>query len=179
MMEARTTRPDQPTSPLDLDLRFHVRRRSGAKPDRKRIRAVCEAALRGEGVTGPVILTITVVDDEEIRQVNQQYRGIDKATDVLSFPLIEADDGERDETGEFKLPPDFPRELGDVIVSYPRAVAQAHEYGHAVSRELAYLIVHGVLHIMGHDHEAPDEQVVMRAREEAALLVAGLTRDAE
>ncbi|MCC7372112.1 MAG: rRNA maturation RNase YbeY [Chloroflexi bacterium] len=167
---------DAPQTPtLNLDLRFHVRRKSGAKPDRRRIRAVCEAALRGEGVSGPVVLTVTLVDDEEIRQINQQHRGIDKATDVLSFPLLEADD---EADGRFLLPPDVPRELGDVIVSYPRAVEQAEEYGHSVERELAYLIVHGVLHIMGHDHEAPDEQATMRAREEAALLVAGLTRDA-
>lgn len=165
--------PETPT--LDLDLRFHVRRKSGAKPDRRRIRAVCEAALRGEGVSGPVVLTVTLVDDEEIRQINQQHRGIDKATDVLSFPLLEADD-EADQ--QFLLPPDVPRELGDVVVSYPRAVEQAEEYGHSVERELAYLIVHGVLHIMGHDHEELDEQAVMREREEAALLVAGLTRDA-
>lgn len=165
--------PETPT--LDLDLRFHVRRKSGAKPDRRRIRAVCEAALRGEGVSGPVVLTVTLVDDEEIRQINQQHRGIDKATDVLSFPLLEADD-EADQ--QFLLPPDVPRELGDVVVSYPRAVEQAEEYGHSVERELAYLIVHGVLHIMGHDHEKLDEQAVMREREEAALLVAGLTRDA-
>ena len=65
------------------------------------------------------------------------------------------------------------RELGDVIVSYPRAVAQAEEYGHSVERELAYLVVHGVLHILGHDHEMPDEQAVMRAREEAALAASG------
>lgn len=162
--------------PLDLDLRFHVRRKSGAKPDRTRLRSVCEAALRGEGVTGPVVLTITLVDDEEIRQVNQQHRGIDKATDVLSFPLIAGSDDTSD--GTFALPPGTPRELGDVVVSYPRAVAQADEYGHSVERELAYLIVHGVLHILGHDHEERDEQAIMRAREEAALLVAGLTRDA-
>jgi probable rRNA maturation factor len=61
-------------------------------------------------------------------------------------------------------------------VSYPRAVAQADEYGHAVERELAYLVVHGVLHILGHDHERPEEQAIMRAREEAALAVVGLTR---
>ncbi len=160
--------------PLDLDARFHVRRKSGAKPDRKRIRAACEAALAGEGVTGPVVLTITLVDDDEIRQINLQHRNIDKATDVLSFPLIDESDGSL----AFALPPGVPRELGDVIVSYPRAVAQAEEYGHSVERELAYLIVHGVLHIMGHDHEVPEEQAVMREREEAARVAVGLTREA-
>jgi probable rRNA maturation factor len=159
-----------PPAPLDLDLRFHVRRRSGARPDRRALRAVCAAALAGEGVTGSVLLTLTLVDDEEIHTINLQHRGVDRPTDVLSFPLI-------DGTDAFALPPDVPRELGDVVVSYPRAVAQAEEYGHSVERELAYLVVHGVLHILGHDHEIPAEQEVMRAREEAALRVVGLVRE--
>jgi probable rRNA maturation factor len=160
------------TEPLVLDLRFHVRRRSGARPDRAALREVCVAALTSEGVTGPVVLTLTLVDDDEIREINREHRGIDRATDVLSFSLVEG-------TDEFALPPGVPRELGDVIVSYPRALAQAEEYGHSVSRELAYLVVHGVLHILGHDHEIPAEQAIMRAREEAALALVGLTREAE
>jgi probable rRNA maturation factor len=125
--------------------------------------------VAGEGVSGSVVLTVTFVDDAEIHEINRQHRGIDRPTDVLSFPLVDESDG-------FALPPDAPRELGDVIVSYPRAVAQAEEYGHSVEREVAYLVVHGVLHILGHDHEIPAEQAVMREREEAALLVAGLVR---
>ncbi len=158
-------------APLELDLRFHVRRRSGARPDRRLLRAVCAAALAGEGVTGPVVLTVTLVDDDEIREINRQHREIDRPTDVLSFPLV-------DDVTAFALPPGVPRELGDVVISYPRTVAQAEEYGHSVQRELAYLVVHGVLHIMGHDHEVPEEQAAMRAREEAALAVVGLTRSA-
>jgi probable rRNA maturation factor len=157
-------------APLALDLRFHVRRKSGARPDRQPLRAVCAAALRGEGVTGPVVLTLTLVDDDEIREINRQHRDVDRPTDVLSFPLV-------DGTDSFPLPPGAPRELGDVIVSYPRAVAQADEYGHSVDRELAYLVVHGVLHILGHDHEVPAEQAIMRAREESALAVVGLIRE--
>ena len=158
-----------PAAPLDLDLRFHVRRKSGARPNRPTLRKVCAAALAGEGVTGPVIVTLTLVDDDEIREINRRHRRIDRPTDVLSFPLI-------DGTGGFALPPGAPRELGDVVVSYPRAVAQAEEYGHTVEREVAYLVVHGVLHILGHDHEDPAEQAIMRAREEAALEVVGLVR---
>jgi probable rRNA maturation factor len=156
---------------LDLELRFHVRRKSGARPDRKKLREVCAAALEGEGVTGPVLLTVTLVDDDEIQAINREHRGIDRSTDVLSFSLVE-------DREPFALPPGTRRELGDVIVSYPHAVAQADEYGHSVARELAYLVVHGVLHILGHDHEIPAEQAQMRAREEAALLRVGLTRDA-
>jgi probable rRNA maturation factor len=156
---------------LELDLRVHVRRRSGARPDRQKLREVCRAVLVNEGVTGSVILTLTLVDDEEIRQINNQHRGIDRTTDVLSFSLVESSEG-------FALPPGVPRELGDVVVSYPRAVAQAEEFGHSVERELAYLVVHGLLHILGHDHEVPAEQAVMRAREEAALDLVGLVRPA-
>jgi len=155
--------------PLDLDLRFHVRRRSGARPDRAALRAVSAAAIAGEGVTGPVLLTLTLVDDDEIHAINRQHRGVDRPTDVLSFPLV-------DGTDAFALPPGAPRELGDIVVSYPRAVVQAEEYGHSVERELAYLVVHGVLHVLGHDHEVPEEQAVMREREEAALAVVGLVR---
>jgi probable rRNA maturation factor len=115
------------------------------------------------------VLTLTLVDDDEIHQLNRQHRDVDRPTDVLSFPLM-------DGTDSFALPPGVPRELGDVVVSYPRAVAQAEEYGHSVERELAYLVVHGVLHILGHDHEVPAERSVMRAREEAALAVVGLLR---
>lgn len=164
-----TAEPGFLEAALDLDLRFRVRRKSGARPDRKTLRAVCAAALAGEGISGSVRLTLTLVDDDEIRQINREHRGIDRATDVLSFSLVEGLD-------DFALPPGMPRELGDVVVSYPRAVAQAEEYGHSVERELAYLVVHGVLHILGHDHEVPEEQAVMRAREEAALAVVGLTR---
>ena len=167
---------DRPSaSALDLDLRVHVRRESGARPDRQTLRAVCAAALEGEGVTGPVVLTLTLVDDDEIRAINRQHRAIDRPTDVLSFSLVE---GEQNGADAFALPPGAPRELGDVVVSYPRAVAQAEEYGHSVERELAYLVVHGVLHILGHDHEDPAEQAVMRAREEAALALVGLVRSA-
>lgn len=156
-------------APLDLEVSFHVRRRSGAKLNRRDLRAVCTAAVEGEGIDGLALLTVTFVDDDEIQQINVQHRGINSPTDVLSFPLVDASVG-------FALPPDAPRELGDVIVSYPRAVAQAEEYGHSVQREVAYLVVHGVLHILGHDHEVPAEQATMRQREEAALAVAGLLR---
>ncbi|MCC6176551.1 MAG: rRNA maturation RNase YbeY [Chloroflexi bacterium] len=161
---------DETGAPLSLDLRFHVRRKSGARPDRPTIRRACEAALRGEGIEGPVVLTITLVDDAEIQALNAEHRQIDRPTDVLSFPLAD------ERAADFVLPPGLPRELGDVVVSYPQAVAQAEEYGHSVARELTYLIVHGLLHILGHDHEQPDEQMTMRAREEAAMTAVNLSR---
>jgi probable rRNA maturation factor len=158
------------TGQLRLDLRVRVRRRSGARPDRLALKAACAATLAAEGLDGDLLLTVTFVDDAEIQTINAEHRGIDRPTDVLSFSLVD------DPDPSFATPPGEPRELGDVIVSFPRAVAQAEEYGHSVEREVAYLVVHGLLHILGYDHELPDEQGDMRAREEAALATIGLTR---
>jgi probable rRNA maturation factor len=161
--------------PLRLDLRFRVRRRSGARPDRPALRAACIAVLTNEGISGDVLLTITFVDEAEIQAINAEHRGIDRVTDVLSFSLISPVD---DEPADFALPSDQPRELGDIIICYQRAIEQAEEYGHSVAREVTYLTVHGLLHILGYDHEVPEEQAEMRVREEAALAVVGLTRQA-
>lgn len=165
--------PRDPEQALDVELRFHVRRASGARPDRRRLRDLCRAVLTGEGVVGHVGLTILLVDDVEIGRLNLRHRGIDAATDVLSFPLTVAGSLE---VPPFAVPPNHVIELGDVVVSHPRAVAQAAAYGHSVDRELGYLIAHGVLHILGHDHEEEAERAIMRAREEEALGTVGLTR---
>ena len=111
---------------------------------------------------------IHLVGDRTIRELNSQHRAMDRATDVLSFPLHDGTD--------FALPPDEMVHLGDVVVSYPRAVEQASEFGHSVEREVAYLVAHGVLHVLGYDHEQEDQQRAMRAKEEEALEPLGLTR---
>lgn len=103
-----------------------------------------------------------------MRDLNRTQRGLDEPTDVLSFPL-------RDPTGlRFVLPPDQPIHLGDVVVSYPRALQQAHESGHSLQRELSYLVAHGVLHLLGYDHEVESDRKRMREREERALTTIGL-----
>ena len=91
----------------------------------------------------------------------------------LSFPLLP---DLQPEAPEFVLPPDAPRHVGDVLISYERAVAQAAEYGHSVEREVCYLLAHGILHLLGHDHQEEAERARMREREEAALRPLGLTR---
>lgn len=163
--------PDEPPGP-ELDLRIRVRRATGARPDRATLRRICENVLRGEGVAGPACLTLAVVTDEEIHAINRRHRGVDRPTDVLSFSLV---DPTVDQRG-FVTPPDQPTELGDIVVSYARVLAQAEEYEHSPERELAYLVAHGLLHILGHDHEAEEERAVMREREEAALRPLGLVR---
>ncbi len=123
---------------------------------------------------------LSVVNDDEIACLNARHRGIEGPTDVLSFPLDPPPRaGARADGGEpptFVSPPRRRRELGDVVVSYERVLAQAREYGHSAGRELAYLIAHGLLHLLGHDHEVEGERAVMREREEAALAEVGLTR---
>jgi len=112
-------------------------------------------------------LGLHLVRDETIRSLNREHRARDARTDVLSFPLYEAG---------FVLPPGEPVHLGDVVIAYSRAVEQARELGHSVDREIGYLTAHGVLHILGYDHEHEPDQVLMRAKEEEALRPLGLTR---
>jgi probable rRNA maturation factor len=167
--------PRTETSPRDnqgppVDVCIRVRRGLGARIDRPRVRLLCQAVLRGEGWTEQARLSIRICDDGEIRRLNKEHRQIDRPTDVLSFSLVVPTEQ------EFPLPPGEAWELGDIVVSYPRAVAQATEYGHSTERELAYLIAHGLLHVLGHDHDEADERREMRAREEAALATVGLSR---
>jgi probable rRNA maturation factor len=156
-----------------LSLRLELRNAVGAPVDPGLLRKVARRALGPEGLVGPHLLAVHLLDDEGLREVNLAQRGIDAPTDVLSFPLLP-----RLQPGEhqFALPPDAPHHLGDVLVSYDRASAQAAEYGHSVERELCYLLVHGVLHLLGYDHVVADEQRLMRQKEEAVLGPLGLAR---
>lgn len=110
------------------------------------VRRAVNAALRYEDFRRPCEVSVTFTDDEAIRALNAEYRNIDRSTDVLSFPLFDDDfdDGEK-------------AALGDVIMSLERADAQAREYGHSLEREVAFLTVHSVLHLLGYDHETSEE----------------------
>lgn len=139
--------------------------------DSELIERAVQAVLSSEEVTGAVGVSILVTNDEELHRLNRDFRGVDAPTDVLSF----GDDG--DEGTTFVYAPDAPRYLGDIAVSFERVLAQADEYGHSVQRELAYLVAHGVLHLLGYDHErGPEDAAEMRQREEAAMTVLGLVR---
>lgn len=123
-----------------------------------------------EGLPDELVIGLTFCDDEAIRSINNEYRGINRATDVLSFPLYERDD--EIELLEGELAP-----FGDIVLSVPHAQAQAAEYGHSVEREVCYLIVHGLMHLAGYDHIEPEDKVEMRAAEEALLNAVGVTRE--
>ena len=106
---------------------------------------------------------ITIVTDEEIHQLNRDYRGVDRPTDVLSFALDEGDEEPEIIAGEGE------HLLGDIIISAPTALAQAEEFGHGIKREITYLAVHGILHLLGYDHMVEEDKRVMREQEEAVL----------
>ena len=127
----------------------------------ERLRMIVEAVLRHERATGGV--TVVITDDHGIQALNRDFLGRDTATDVLAF-------GAQEETEPgFVSAPEAGDYLGDVIVSYPRAVAQAAEQGHSAGEELALLVVHGVLHLLGYDHATEEERAIMWARQEAIL----------
>lgn len=127
-------------------------------------------------------LNVTFTDDEEIHAVNQEYRNIDRATDVLSFPALEFE-----EPGDFsKIVPEDPDcfdmetgelILGDIMISLDHAHAQAEEYGHSFRREIAFLITHSLLHLSGYDHETEEERKVMEDLQEEILSGLGITRE--
>lgn len=135
------------------------------------IRRACIAVLAEEGFTSPAEVDVSFVDDEQIKKLNTEFRSIENSTDVLSFPLGE--DGVYDEN-----PATGAKLLGDVIISVEHAVRQAAEYGHSLQREMAFLTVHSMLHLLGYDHvESEKDSEIMREKEEAVLIKMGLSRE--
>ena len=127
------------------------------------LRAIARQVLAAEGVAGPAHVGIVVGDDETVRELNQRFLGLDEPTDVLSFGLAAADEA------PFALPPEEEASLGEVVIAYPMALRQAEEAGRAVGAEMAHLLVHGLLHLLGYDHERPEDEGTMRQREEEIL----------
>lgn len=135
----------------------------------KLIEKVISEALRYEGVNDNTEVSVTIVDNEEIRKINNKFRNIDRATDVLSFPLIDFDNE--------SLPDDGSKiYLGDIIISIERAKEQAKEYGHSIDREIGFLTAHSMLHLLGYDHMVPEEEKEMFAKQEEILNNLGLRR---
>ncbi len=143
----------------------------------EQIRRAVLAALEGEEVDVPCVVEVCVTDDGGIRQTNLDTRGVDRPTDVLSFPMFELEPGEKPRA-EWAEPDTDKVPLGDMMLSLERARAQAEEFGHSPEREVCYLAVHSVLHLLGYDHldEGP-MKARMRQREEAILGKLGITRE--
>ena len=140
------------------------------------IRKVIRTALAAEGVDFPCEIDVRLTDDREIHAINRETRQVDRPTDVLSFPAFDLRPGEL--PGQSDADPGTGRvPLGDMVISMEHVAAQAREYGHSARRELAYLVTHSVLHLLGYDHldEGPQKRQ-MRSREEAILAELGIGR---
>lgn len=136
-----------------------------------------ETAGRVLGIPEPFEVSVTALGEDEMKAMNREFRGIDRVTDVLSFPLLEF------ENGQAKISPaDFSGGallIGDIVLCVPRCAAQAEEFGHSFLRELCYLTAHSMAHLWGYDHMEAGEKAAMREKEEEIMRGAGLSRGGE
>ena len=152
--------------------------------DEELVRLLERAVAVGlENTGGPrdVQVSVLLVDDEAILAMNQEYRNVDRSTDVLSFPMLEyRDDGIDDEQLVHDTDPETGEVmLGDIVISLETALRQAGEYGHGIRREVAFLAVHGLMHLRGYDHDDEDDRRLMRDKEEEIMGLLGLLRSRE
>lgn len=127
-----------------------------------------------------IVVDVRYVDENKIKEINAFTRGVDKVTDVLSFPLIDNPCNQPIDEEHYPFGVDFETgeiSLGDIVICKDVAKKQAEEYGHSYDRELAYLFTHAVFHLLGFDHETEEDKAVMRKNEEAVLSKLGITRD--
>ena len=129
------------------------------------VRRIAQTVLGSEGVVPPYEVSLVFTDSETVQKLNRDYRGVDETTDVLAFCMLP----QKEADSSFALPPDGVTRPGEVIISYPQAVEQAKEQGHSTERELALLVIHGILHLLGYDHKEPEEEAKMRTREKELL----------
>jgi probable rRNA maturation factor len=129
------------------------------------VRRIAQTVLKDEGVAAPYEVCLVFTDSETVQQLNRDYRGVNEPTDVLAFYMLP----QKGNDSSFPLPPDGITRLGEIVICCPQAVLQAIEEGHSTEKELALLIIHGILHLLGYDHEGPDEDSKMRGRERELL----------
>ena len=145
------------------------------------LKRCADAAEQAEGISLATGAFLRIVSDEEIHEVNRRCRDVDRPTDVLSFPTVNYPSGMTAGNADALLVMEYDDQercafLGDVLISYDRACAQADEYGHSIQREIGYLLIHALFHLMGYDHMEEEDKRKMRAREEQALTLANLPR---
>ena len=156
-----------------MNLIYFINSQRKVKLDKKirnKIQSAFDTALEVESIVEPAEISVTFVSDKRIKEINCEFRNIDKSTDVLSFPM-----GEK---GEYDKNPETDNlMLGDVVISLEHAICQAEEFGHSVDREIVYLAVHSIFHLLGYDHVNNEaEAKVMRAKEETVMKKIGLER---
>ena len=133
--------------------------------DKQLVRRIARIVLKAEGVALPYEVSLVFTDSKTVQQLNRDYRGVDEPTDVLAFYML----SQKETDDSFALPPDGVTRLGEVVISYPQAVIQAKEQGHSTEKELALLIIHGILHLLSYDHEGTAEASKMGRRERELL----------
>ena len=134
--------------------------------DEDKVGNIAQRILELENAPSPCEMSIVITDSETIHRLNRDYRGIDRPTDVLSFCL---GNEEGKEAPPFILPPDDTAHLGEVIISYPQATEQAAAEGHSIDRELTLLLIHGILHLLGYNHEQANDEIEMQTLEKHLL----------
>ncbi len=156
-----------------MSLRVDIEVQVPMNQEEKQLLSTIEKALvqaaKAENLP-PADVSVMIVDNKQIHQLNKEYRQVDRPTDVLSFPLWDPEEDWVIVEDEETVP------LGDIVISYAKAREQAEEFGHSLKRELGFLVVHGFLHLLGYDHETPEQEREMFGRQEEILHFAGLTR---
>ncbi len=161
--EARSESADRSPPQTSDGLRVRVQSTIDLDLDDEWLAEVVAKTFHSEGESGEIELSLVITDDQNIRELNKRFRGVDAPTDVLAFSL------EREGDGFIVAAGAATPYLGDVVISCPRAALQAQEHGHSLERELSLLIVHGVLHLLGYDHADQEEQARMWARQDDIL----------
>ena len=150
---------------MEGEIGIHIERKFQAHIDEEWARKIAREVLKAESITPPYEMSLVFTDSETVQRLNRDYRGVDEPTDVLAFYMLPQHGADAD----FVSPPDDITHLGEVIISYPKAEEQAKEQGHSTEQELTLLIIHGILHLLGYDHEKPEEEAKMKAREKELL----------
>jgi probable rRNA maturation factor len=150
-----------------MEINIVVEKGFGKPVRRDWLRRVAEKVLTAESADSATEVSLMITGQERVHELNRQYLGEDRPTDVLAFPMQPAP--ETAERPPFIAPPDGIKHLGEVIIAYPQAVIQAAEHQHPVKKEIALLVTHGILHLLGYDHDVPEAERQMRAREAEIL----------
>jgi probable rRNA maturation factor len=153
------------TAIMGTDIDIKIQRNLHVPYSREWFHNTVSCILNSEKVTEDIEVSLFITDDARVRKLNKRYRGIDSTTDVLSFSA--SDDAAGDQP--FTLPVDCVRQLGEIIISYPQAMKQSMEFRNDIGYELRFLIVHGMLHLLGYDHELTEDEKRMKRREKAIV----------
>ncbi|MBN1366937.1 MAG: rRNA maturation RNase YbeY [Dehalococcoidales bacterium] len=149
-----------------MEVNISIAEEFKGKVTRRWLRDIAEQVLKSEKTGTNVEMGVLITNQENIRTLNMTYRDLNEPTDVLSFYMIPESEQNDD---MFIMPPDNVKHIGEVVISYPQARKQAEENKHTVKKEITVLLIHGVLHLLGYDHEEPADERKMKSREKAIL----------